>query len=63
MEALWSGNLACTPDALIVIRAATRDCALVTNKARRLPARVREQGIEVLSRADLLAWIGFNSVA
>jgi hypothetical protein len=36
---------------------------LVTNEARRLPARAPERGIEALSRADLLAWIGFDSAA
>jgi hypothetical protein len=63
VEVLRSGNVAHTRDALIAITAAIEDCALVTNEVRRLPARARERGIEVMTSADLLAWVGFETAA
>jgi hypothetical protein len=32
-------------------------------ETRRLPARARERGIEVMTSADLLAWVGFDATA
>jgi hypothetical protein len=63
VETLRSNNAAHSQDALIAITAAYENCALVTNEARRLPARARERGIEVMTSADLLAWVGFDDAA
>ncbi len=63
VETLRSNNVAHSPDALIAITAAHEGCALATNETRRLPARARQRGIEVLTSADLLAFIGFEGAA
>jgi hypothetical protein len=63
VETLRSNNVAHTRDALIAVTAASENCALVTNEVRRLPARAREQGIEVITSAELLAWVGFDAAA
>jgi hypothetical protein len=64
VEVLRSGSVAHTRDALIAITAAIEDCALITNnEVRRLPARARERGIEVMTSADLLTWVGFDTAA
>lgn len=57
VEALRSGNIDHTRDALIASTALFERCALVTNE-RRLANRSRERGIEVLTTADLLAEFG-----
>ena len=51
MEALRSGNVDHTRDALIATTAVFEDCALITNDER-LTKRSRERGIEVLSSAQ-----------
>lgn len=61
VEALRSGNLKHTQDALIAVTALYEECALVTNEVRRLRNRAREQGIEVLTTAELLAEFGYPS--
>jgi hypothetical protein len=61
-EALRSGNVDHTRDALIAVTAVYEACALVTNE-RRLTARARDRGIEVLTTVDLLAELGFSSAA
>jgi predicted nucleic acid-binding protein len=63
VERLRSNNVAHTRDALIAVTAAHENCVLVTNEVRRLPARAREQGIEVITSAELLAWVGFDAAA
>jgi hypothetical protein len=63
VEGLRSNNVAHTRDALIAVTAAYENCVLVTNEVRRLPARAREQGIEVITSAELLAWVGFDAAA
>ncbi|MEU5900528.1 hypothetical protein [Streptomyces venezuelae] len=54
LEALRSGNVNHTRDALIASTARYEKCALVTNE-RRLTARSREWDIEVLTTQELLA--------
>lgn len=58
-EALRSGNIDHTRDALIAVTAEFEQCALVTNE-RRLTNRARDRGIEVLTTRDLLAEVGFQ---
>jgi rRNA-processing protein FCF1 len=53
-EPLRSGNVRHSRDALIAHTAMNEGCALITNE-RRLAARAREQGVEVLRTAELLA--------
>jgi len=62
IEALRSGNVDHTRDALIAATAIYEGCALVTNE-RRLTARARDRGIQVLTTLDLLAELGFSSAA
>jgi hypothetical protein len=57
-DALRSGNVDHTRDALIASAAQFEGCALVTNE-KRLAARAREQGIEVLTSHQLLGLLGF----
>ncbi|WP_309029320.1 PIN domain-containing protein [Streptomyces alfalfae] len=57
LEALRSGNINHTRDALIAATARYERAALVTNE-RRLAARSREWGIEVLTTQELLAEFG-----
>jgi predicted nucleic acid-binding protein len=59
MEALRSGNIDHTRDALIAATAIFEGCALVTNE-RRLTNRSRERGIEVFSSNELFAELGFT---
>ena len=56
-EPLRSGSIRHSRDALIAHTALHEGCALVTND-KRLPARARELGIEVLATAELLAEFG-----
>ncbi|WP_432015611.1 hypothetical protein [Streptomyces cucumeris] len=58
-EALRSGNIDHTRDALIAVTAEVEDCTLVTNE-RRLTNRARDRGIEVLTTQELLAELGFH---
>jgi predicted nucleic acid-binding protein len=60
VEALRSRNVDHTRDALIASTAVFEKCALVTNE-KRLTARARDRGIEVLSSLDLLHELGFTS--
>lgn len=60
VEALRSGSIDHTRDALIASTARFERCALVTNE-RRLANRSRERGIEVLTTADLLGEFGFRA--
>jgi rRNA-processing protein FCF1 len=53
LDALRSGNVDHTRDALIASTAVFEKCALVTNE-HRLTKRSRERGIEVLSSSELL---------
>ncbi len=62
VEALRSGNVDHTRDALIASTAVFEQCALVTNE-KRLTARARERGIEVVTSLDLLTEFGFRQVA
>jgi hypothetical protein len=62
VEALRSGSVDHTRDALIAVTAVYEGCALVTNE-RRLAARARDRGFEVLTTLDLLAELGFSSAA
>jgi predicted nucleic acid-binding protein len=62
IEALRSRNVDHTRDALIAATAIYEGCALVTNE-RRLTARARDRGIEVLTTLDLLAELGVSSAA
>jgi hypothetical protein len=59
-EPLRSGKIKHSRDALIAHTAIHRGCALITNE-KRLTARAREQGAEVLTTAELLAEFGFES--
>jgi predicted nucleic acid-binding protein len=61
-EPLTSGNAKHLRDALIAHTALKEGCALITNE-RRLAARAREQGVEVLTTADLLAEFGFDTAS
>ena len=56
-EPLRSGNIKHSKDALIAYTALKEECALITNE-RRLAARAREQGVEVLTTVELLAEFG-----
>ncbi|MGW6569699.1 hypothetical protein [Streptomyces sp. NPDC054975] len=56
-EGLRSGNVRHSKDALIASTAAVGSCALATND-RRLASRAREQGVEVITAADLLTEFG-----
>lgn len=58
IENLRSNSAAHSRDALIASTARYEQCALVTNE-RRLAARARDEGIEVLTTASLLAEFGF----
>jgi hypothetical protein len=60
IEALRSGNVDHTRDALIAVTAIYEASALVTNE-KRLTARARDRGIEVLSSRELLAELGFTA--
>jgi rRNA-processing protein FCF1 len=64
VEALRSGNVDHSRDALIAATAQFEDCALVTND-KRLAGRARARGVpvlsSVLSSAELFARIGFAS--
>jgi predicted nucleic acid-binding protein len=62
VEALRSGNIDHTRDALIAATAIFEKCALVTND-KRLAGRARERGIEVLTTSKLLADYGFAQAA
>lgn len=57
-EPLRSGNIKHSRDALIAHTALNEGCALITNE-KRLAARAREQGVEALTTAQLLAEFGF----
>jgi len=59
-EPLRSGSIRHSRDALIAHTALHEKCALVTNE-KRLTARAREQGVEVITTADLLAEFGVPS--
>jgi predicted nucleic acid-binding protein len=59
VEALRSGNVKNTEDALIAVTALCEECALVTNEKKRLPNRAKERGIEVLKTHELLAEFGY----
>jgi rRNA-processing protein FCF1 len=56
-EPLRSGSIKHSRDALIAHTALNESCALVTNE-KRLAARARDQGVEVLTTAELLAELG-----
>jgi hypothetical protein len=58
-EAMRSGSIAHTRDALIASTALFEKCALVTNE-HRLAKRSRERGVEVLTSSDLFAEFGFT---
>lgn len=62
VEALRSGNVDHTRDALIAATAVYEQCALVTNE-KRLTARARDRGIEVITSLELLGEFGFRRVA
>lgn len=57
-EPLRSGNIKHSRDALIAHTALNEGCALISNE-KRLAARARDQGVEVLTTAELLAELGF----
>jgi rRNA-processing protein FCF1 len=57
-QALRSGNIEHSRDALIAVTAQYEHCALVTND-KRMAGRARERGLTVLTSADLFAMIGF----
>jgi hypothetical protein len=59
-EPLRSHSIGHSRDALIAHTALNEHCALVTNEKNRLPARAREQGVEVLTTAQLLAEFGYT---
>lgn len=56
-EMLRSSNIAHSRDALIAHTALVEECALVTNE-KRLAARARDLGVEILTTLDLLAVFG-----
>jgi rRNA-processing protein FCF1 len=58
-ESLRSGNIKHSRDGLIAHTALNEGCALITNE-KRLAARARDQGVEVLTTAELLAEFGFT---
>jgi rRNA-processing protein FCF1 len=57
-DPLRSGSTKHSRDALIAHTALNEGCALITNE-KRLAARARDQGVEVLTTAELLAEFGF----
>ncbi len=57
-EPLRSGNIKHSRDALIAHTALNEGCGLITNE-KRLAARARDQGVEVLTTTELLAELGF----
>ena len=57
-EPLRSENIKHSRDALIAHTALNEGCALITNE-KRLAARARQQGVEVVTTAELLAEFGF----
>jgi len=57
-EPLRSGNIKHSRDALIAYTALNEGCALITNE-KRLAARAKDQGVEVLTTTELLAGLGF----
>jgi predicted nucleic acid-binding protein len=57
-EPLRSGNIRHSRDALIAHTAMSEGCALITND-KRLAARARDQGVEVLTTVELLAEFGY----
>jgi hypothetical protein len=57
-EPLRSGSVKHSRDAVIAHTALTERCALITNE-KRLAARTRDQGVEVLTTSELLAEFGF----
>jgi hypothetical protein len=59
-EALRSGNIDHTRDALIAVTAEVEGSALITNE-KRLTNRARDRGIEVLTTVQFLAELGFNN--
>lgn len=59
MEAMRSGSITHTRDALIAATARYEATSLITNE-KRLTARARDQNIEVLTTRDLLAELGFT---
>lgn len=59
MEAMRSGSVTHTRDALIAATARYEKTSLITNE-KRLTARARDQNIEVLTTRDLLAELGFT---
>lgn len=58
-EALRSGNIDHTRDALIAVTAEFEKCALFTNE-RRLTNRARDRGIEVITTDTLLTDLGYQ---
>ncbi|MFD9221036.1 type II toxin-antitoxin system VapC family toxin [Streptomyces sp. NPDC060064] len=62
VEALRSGNIGNTNDALIGITADSEQATLVT-KDDRLTKRARELGLEVLTPLEFLTALGFSGVA
>jgi hypothetical protein len=57
-EPLRSGRIKHSRDAVIAHTALTERCVLITNE-KRLAARARDQVVEVLTTAELLAEFGF----
>lgn len=57
-EMLRSSNIDHSRDALIAHTALVEECALVTNE-KRLAARARDLGVEVLTTLDLLVVLGY----
>ena len=60
-EAFRSGNIDHTRDALIAATAQYEKCAMVTFD-KRLTARARDRGVEVLTPTELLREIGFTGI-
>lgn len=60
-EAFRSGNIDHTRDALIAATAQFEQCAMVTFD-KRLTARARDRGVEVLTPTELLREIGFTQL-
>lgn len=58
-EPLRSGSIKHSRDALIAHTSLNEGCALVTNE-KRLASRAREQGVEVLTTAELLVEFDFS---
>jgi hypothetical protein len=57
-EMLRSNSIDHSRDALIAHTALVEECALITNE-KRLAARARDLGVEVLTTLDLLATLGY----